>query len=77
MKQTPVEWLVEQLSNYDSKMVELFKNEIKQAKEMESQQKGYSDEDLKQAFFSGCQSERQFKTRIKCWEEFIEHFKNK
>jgi hypothetical protein len=37
----------------------------------------YSEEDLKHAFFSGCQSERQFKSRIKCWEEFIEQFKKK
>jgi hypothetical protein len=37
----------------------------------------YSDEDLKHAFFSGCQSEREFKPRIKCWEEFIEKFKKK
>jgi hypothetical protein len=37
-KQTAVEWLVEQLSNYDSKMIELFNKEIEQAKEMEKQQ---------------------------------------
>lgn len=35
---TSVEWLVEQLSNYDSKMVELFDKEINQAEEMEKQQ---------------------------------------
>lgn len=37
----------------------------------------YSEEDLKQSFFSGCQSERQIKPRVKCWEEFIEQFKKK
>jgi hypothetical protein len=37
----------------------------------------YSEEDLKHAFFSGCQSERQFKPRIKCWEEWFEQFKKK
>jgi len=37
----------------------------------------YSDEDIKQAFFSGCQSERQFKPRIKCWEEWFSQFKKK
>ena len=37
MKQTAVEFLIEQLSNYDSKMIELFEKEIKQAKEMEKQ----------------------------------------
>jgi hypothetical protein len=51
MKQTAVEFLVEKLSNYDSKMIELFNNEINQAKEMEKQQiidayeDGYSDSD--------------------------------
>jgi hypothetical protein len=38
MKQTAVEWLVDVLSNYDSKMIELFNKEIEQAKEMEKQQ---------------------------------------
>jgi len=37
-KQTAVKWLLEQLNNYDSKMIELFNNEIEQAKEMEKQQ---------------------------------------
>jgi hypothetical protein len=35
----------------------------------------YSEQDMKHAFFSGCQSERQIKPRVKCWEEFIEQFK--
>jgi len=35
---TAVEWLVDVLSNYDSKMIELFNKEIEQAKEMEKQQ---------------------------------------
>ena len=37
----------------------------------------YSEEDLKHAFFSGCQSERQIKPRIACWEEWFEQFKKK
>ncbi len=41
------------------------------------QERSYSEEDLKHAFFSGCQSERQFKPRIKCWEEWFEQFKKK
>ena len=36
-KQTAVEWLVDKLSNYDSKIIELFEKEIDQAKEMEKQ----------------------------------------
>jgi len=35
----------------------------------------YSEEDIKSAFFSGCQSERQIKPRVKCWEEWFEQFK--
>ena len=42
-----------------------------------AKQKMYSEEDMKHAFFSGCQSERQIKPRQKCWEEFIEQFKKK
>jgi len=38
MKQTAVEWLLEQLNNYDSEMIELFNKEIQQAKEMEKEQ---------------------------------------
>ena len=38
MKETAVEYLIEQLSNYDSEMIKLFENEITQAKEMEKQQ---------------------------------------
>jgi hypothetical protein len=30
---TAVEWLIEQLNNYDSKMIELFNKEVEQAKE--------------------------------------------
>jgi hypothetical protein len=38
MKQTAVEWLVEKLKNYDLKMIELFENEIEQAKAMHEEQ---------------------------------------
>ena len=41
-KQTAVQWLVEKLKNYDSNMIELFENEIQQAKEMEKQQRKQS-----------------------------------
>jgi hypothetical protein len=51
MKQTAVEWLFEQLkgvyeSDYLNKLVE-------QAKEMEKQQNGYSEEDIKFAYEQG------------------------
>ena len=41
------------------------------------QERMYSEEDMKHAFLSGCQSERQIKQRVKCCEEFIEKFKKK
>jgi hypothetical protein len=41
------------------------------------QERMYSEEDLRDAFFSGCQSERQIKPRVKCWEEWFEQFKKK
>ena len=50
MKQTAVEWLFEQVwitSGED--LPEL----LEQAKEMEKQQKGYIEEDMKNAFFEG------------------------
>ena len=43
----------------------------------EQDKKMYSEEDLREAFFSGCQSERQIKPRIKSWEQWFEKFKNK
>lgn len=52
MEKTAIEWLVEQLSNYDSKMIELFHNEINTAKEMHKQQifdaylDGFCDNDI-------------------------------
>jgi hypothetical protein len=45
--------------------------------QQEQDKNKFSDEDMKLAFFSGCQSERTIKPRVKCWEEFIEQFKNK
>ena len=41
------------------------------------QARSYSEEDIKEAFFSGCQSEGQIKPRIKCWGEWFEQFKKK
>ena len=38
MEKTAVEYLIEQLNDYDSKMIELFEKEISQAKKNEKQQ---------------------------------------
>jgi hypothetical protein len=48
-----VEWLVEQLSNYDSKMIELFTKEIEQAKQMNMEQSAYFFECGRQYFGDG------------------------
>jgi hypothetical protein len=52
MKQTAVEWLINELQNSPAFHSQFFKEEFKQAKEMEKQQ-GYSEEDVKNAFFAG------------------------
>ncbi len=56
MKQTAVEWLVEQLPIYGYNVVKIFPELLEQAKEMEKQQ-GYSEEEVidiaKQAFVLG------------------------
>ena len=83
---TTVEWLEEELNNIKSSStknseIKFLENEfnglLQQAKEREEQQQCYSESDLKNAFFSGCQSERQIKPRIKCWEEWFEQNKKK
>ena len=63
MRQTAVEWLGNQIktSKYFYKLMEDIQsrgtvaqsNILKQAKEMEKEQKGYSEEDLRDAFDSG------------------------
>ena len=70
MKQTSVEWLVEQLeiNNYISKNAHWL---IDDAKEVEKQQeKSYSEEDMEIAFGT-------ISTNWICFKEFIEQFKNK
>lgn len=47
MEQTAVEFLVELLNNLNDDFNLAFKDEIEQAKEMEKQQQGYSEEDMK------------------------------
>lgn len=59
-QQTAVEWLQEQLRkgvNYNpldkNSYLDNVEKLFQQAKEMEDQQRGYSEEDLKQAFITG------------------------
>jgi hypothetical protein len=90
MKQTAVEWLAEQLfgslgielTEHQSKMA----NEIffKQAKEMESQQQCYSEEDLMESFIDGYKFRAEASnlifdnaSRMYAIHIFNENFKNK
>ncbi len=62
MKQTAVEWLAEQFETYFQNKVYIEKpyliKILKQAKEMENQQQGYNEEDLKCAWDSSEQNMR-------------------
>ena len=78
---TAVEWLVKETPNMhweDAYWADLYE----QAKEMEKQQQGYSEEDMKMSFEagrkrgnSGYSNTDNF--RQPNFEEFIEQFKNK
>jgi hypothetical protein len=73
MKQTAVEFLVEQLfelRNPTLNQIEI----IEQAKEMEKEQQGYSEEDL-DAFRKFMIQEQNFSKS--CLDLFIKQFKNK
>jgi hypothetical protein len=74
MEQTAVEFLVELLNNLNDDFNLAFKDEIKQAKEMEKQQQGYSEEDL-DMFRKFMIQEQNFSKS--CLDVFIEQFKNK
>ena len=70
---TAVEYLIEQLSNYDSKMIELFGKEINKAKEMENQQTF----DIMQQYASFCVQCDREKLPLVFAKEWFEQFKNK
>ena len=80
MKQTAVEWLIQELRGTDDKGDFIFQGVInseliEQAKEMEKQQQGYSEEDMKQSFHVGrLYLGREGDTNF---EKFIEQFQNK
>jgi hypothetical protein len=75
MKQSAVEWLVQQFETIVFYSEEAKENTIEQAKEMEEQQKGYSEEDLECAFQSGFTN--GFNMNSVTFEEWFEQFKNK
>ena len=72
MKQTAVQWLVEQLQQ--NKFIT--ESQIHLAKEMEKQQ-SYSDEDIKEAFLDGWVERDGKLTFSKAIKKWFEEFKNK
>lgn len=65
MKQTAVEFLVNSLNNYDSKMIELFNKEIEQAIELEKQQ-------MRDCFLAGDDAMFHGVSKtIEDWDEFF------
>ena len=82
MKQTAVEWLVDYIENQNKNGYEFHPkyNEhiVQQAKEMEKQQKGYSDEDIINALHSvELKDNKDYSKIFNGMKECFEQFKNK
>jgi len=89
MKKTAVEWLSEQLLNLDIEFDSMLINRanywvkrnniLEQAKEIEKEQQGYSEEDMKEAFNVGFNVGYNDETSPSYLtaEKFIEQFKKK
>jgi hypothetical protein len=83
MKQTAVEWLANEF--YEKLEVKgdgaLFNDLVNQAKEIEKQQKGYSEEDLEKAFKVGFTlgyvGDTLIAEKDKCFNRWFKIFKNK
>jgi len=69
-EQTAIEWLIETNFGSIENCTPDFRNKIEQAKEMEKQQQGFSEEDLEVAFFEGQFGKYSF-------NDWFEQFKNK
>ena len=52
MKQTAVEWLEDQYIKHSGNLLEMRKS-FEQAKKMDKEQKGYSEEEVRLAYFQG------------------------
>jgi hypothetical protein len=80
MKQTAVEFLVEKIKPlYIGNFEMTFLKEIEQAKEMEKQQQGYSEEDMfiAMGFASAIDNNIDAETKLGLCTDFIKNFKNK
>jgi len=77
MKQTAVEWLAEQVNSKNFTYYGDFFKLVEQAKEMENTQKGYSEEDIKNAFFEGWIARDGDLPFSKAKNKWFNEFKNK
>jgi hypothetical protein len=68
---TAVEWLEEQL-NKNNEILFISDDLLEQAKEMEKQQQGYSEEDMLKSFMAGIKCESN---KGENFEQFIKQFK--
>jgi hypothetical protein len=84
-KQTAVEWLYNNLKSHfehDGDLLEVVQFSFEQAKAMEKEQIGYSEEDMKEAFIAGGNSniteDDGYGSRyLKYMDKWFEQFKNK
>ena len=65
---TAVEWLMEELPKHGSGAVRTFGDLFQQAKEMEKEQKGYSEEDVIKLL---TQRSKHFGTNVKPFQELL------
>ena len=79
MKDTAVEWLIRVLELESFENINIYSMKaIEQAKEMEKEQKGYSEEEVRLAYFQGEKDSYVKGGQTKEMEnEFIESLKNK
>ena len=80
---TAVEWLIEQLEWDDSKIARViglkkYNQVVSQAKEMEKQQQGYSEEDMAESFMACWKANvpEGFECKLS-FKEWFEQFKKK
>lgn len=74
MKQTAVEWLCEMQK---AQLGMLFESDIEQAKEMEKQQRGHSEEEVLNIIDNFCETFKVDLILRKDFNEWFEQFKNK
>jgi len=72
---TAVEWLLKELDI--NPKATILKDLIEQAKEMEKQQKGYSEEDMKNAFTQGFNARYKMQDGTESREKFMQQNKKK